>query len=580
MATTFAHLLKTYMARTGISDTELARSIGVRRQTVFRWKEGIVARPRNREDVLACARRLRLTQAETDALLMAAGFGPQAAPDLPASAPPDDPDADSSLPLDASLPVDASLPDSAQTVLDVDPRPPRRVDLRWIGGLLLSVLVLSVIGVAVGGWLWTTFRADPPVDYPVDYPVAESGETLVLVGAFNNYAGEGGFNVAGRVQETLAQVLADASLSTARAARWPDTVADESTAQAILAQADAALLIWGEYDSGRVLVRLTLPELADSPSGGKRMETLVATPADLSATINTDVPQEVRYVALVTLGQLYLGRGDVAKARAALAQALSAPPEETDAQALLYHRLAYAYQIGPDPDLDQTIAYYDQVVDLQPGWKTTFFNRGLAHYARGETGDYFQAVADFSQALRMDRTYAQALVGRGVVYLSRRDPGDLDRAAQDFDAALALNPALYQAAYNRGLIALRRDDAAAWQTDLAATVALAPDFADAYAALCWGHVLDQQPETALPHCDRAIDLGADVALDSRGMAYAQLGRFADAAVDLRGFLDWVEAQPANSPYRLYQQPVSAWLAQVEAGVNPFTPDVLERLRQE
>ena len=48
----FAELLSEYMARTGISDAELARGIGVRRQTIFRWKEGLVRRPRYREDVL------------------------------------------------------------------------------------------------------------------------------------------------------------------------------------------------------------------------------------------------------------------------------------------------------------------------------------------------------------------------------------------------------------------------------------------------------------------------------------------------------------------------------------------------
>jgi transcriptional regulator with XRE-family HTH domain len=71
---TFAELLKEYTTRTGISDAELARTLGVRRQTVFRWKEGLVARPRDVEDVLRCAARLRLTPQERDELLIAAGL--------------------------------------------------------------------------------------------------------------------------------------------------------------------------------------------------------------------------------------------------------------------------------------------------------------------------------------------------------------------------------------------------------------------------------------------------------------------------------------------------------------------------
>ncbi|MFZ1596393.1 MAG: hypothetical protein WAW26_11090, partial [Anaerolineae bacterium] len=77
--TTFAELLTQYMVRTGVSDSEMARAIGVRRQTIFRWKEGLSERPRQRDDVLAGAAKLRLSPEETDALLLAAGFAPIAA---------------------------------------------------------------------------------------------------------------------------------------------------------------------------------------------------------------------------------------------------------------------------------------------------------------------------------------------------------------------------------------------------------------------------------------------------------------------------------------------------------------------
>ena len=77
---TFAELLTEYMARIGIGDAEMARRIGVSRLTLIRWKEGVTARPRYREDVLKCAELLRLTLSERDSLLLAAGFSPDAAP--------------------------------------------------------------------------------------------------------------------------------------------------------------------------------------------------------------------------------------------------------------------------------------------------------------------------------------------------------------------------------------------------------------------------------------------------------------------------------------------------------------------
>ena len=83
---TFAEQLSEYMTRTGVSDAELARTIGVRRQTIFRWKEGLVAHPRSAEEVLRCATKLRLTPEERDRLLLAAGFPPEA----PLASPPTD----------------------------------------------------------------------------------------------------------------------------------------------------------------------------------------------------------------------------------------------------------------------------------------------------------------------------------------------------------------------------------------------------------------------------------------------------------------------------------------------------------
>src|SRR5215204_6085328 len=72
----FGELLVIFTDRAGISDSELARAIGVQRQTIFRWKEGQTSRPRYREDVLRMAAKLRLTPNERDELLLAAGFPP------------------------------------------------------------------------------------------------------------------------------------------------------------------------------------------------------------------------------------------------------------------------------------------------------------------------------------------------------------------------------------------------------------------------------------------------------------------------------------------------------------------------
>ena len=76
----FGELLTSHVSRSGISDSDLARRIGVSRATLIRWKEGLTARPRYREDVLRCAEVLRLTPEERDELLRAADFEPEPSP--------------------------------------------------------------------------------------------------------------------------------------------------------------------------------------------------------------------------------------------------------------------------------------------------------------------------------------------------------------------------------------------------------------------------------------------------------------------------------------------------------------------
>src|SRR5947209_7625399 len=162
----FAELLREYTARTGVSDAELARALGVRRQTIFRWKEGLTERPRRREDVQRCADKLRLSPDERGQLLLAAGFAPEQAPPLdgrPAEA------AEHSAPDVPSQP-EASAPEAARFAPPSWGRHARRRFVRLLAGLL--VLLVAAAASAVSG------------QRPA-YPAAAPGETLVLVGALD-----------------------------------------------------------------------------------------------------------------------------------------------------------------------------------------------------------------------------------------------------------------------------------------------------------------------------------------------------------------------------------------------------------
>lgn len=557
---TFSELLKRHTERTGISDAELARAVGVRRQTIFRWKEGTVARPRSRDDVLAVSQKLRLSAQESDDLLIAAGFHPEGEP-IP-TVEPGPPAGEVNL----AEPVRARFP---STFPDAEAASPNEAATK--GGLTrlrlfgLGVSILLLLALLVGVWL---SRRAP-------LPVAAPGETLVIVGQFVNFsAGEIGFNVAGRIVEPLRQEVESAALPGVRVAIWPDLIRSEAEAQATLARTAAWLVIWGEYDSGRVLVRFAQAGSTAPPS----VESLVASPNELFATINGALPQEIRYLALLTLGALYAENNDYPKTRAVLTRANASPPQERDARITLLLRLGLAHQLGDDPQIETAIDYYSELLALAPDHLLARYNRGLAYLTRNQAEDWNRAVADFDEAIQRSPGFLAARIGRGVAYLNRRAAGDESAALRDLTFVIERDDQRTMAYYNRGLLAIRTGQRELWENDLLRVIELAPDFAGGYSALCWGFVLDIEAASALPVCDQAVALGANEALHSRGMAYAQAGEYAQASTDLRAFLAWLDQQPANSPYRVYRAQVEAWLAELAQGKNPITTEVLAALR--
>ena len=74
----FADLLSVYMRRIRASASGVATEIGLSREAVNNWRNGIsVPNPRSRDKLVACTRYLRLTESETNRLLSAAGFAPE-----------------------------------------------------------------------------------------------------------------------------------------------------------------------------------------------------------------------------------------------------------------------------------------------------------------------------------------------------------------------------------------------------------------------------------------------------------------------------------------------------------------------
>lgn len=587
----FHQLLNQYIQRVGISDAELARTLGVSRQTIFRWREGLTGRPRQREDVLTLAQKLRLTLRERDKLLLAAGFSPE---NGGAEESEDREKTENQEQKDElSIGVDA-----VNTPTSKSPR-----HRYWLLTILGGLLLLSV-----SFWLFYGKRSEDlvtPTPTPEDkasFPVspqpissaqktltvvapAASGETLVLVIHFANYAGSQiGYNVAGRLAQALQQEIETIKLKNARVAIWPQAVGERREAFQAGQTVSATLVIYGEYDVGRVVVQFVQPADPYAFTDPALQRQVADVPA-LSATINTDLPQQVRSLALMALGQIFIGRMEIEKARSLLIQArdnLQADPQvEPQTWALANFFLGVAYQHSQPPLLDEAIASYAQAVNAWPEMITSRLNRIAAYVARRQPGDLELALADADQVINSYKDWPAAYNNRASIRMSLGGPENLALAEADLNKALILDTKLPEAYLNRAFVHFQQGlPMIQVRFDLTQTLTLRPHYAPAFNMFCLGYAVEQQPELALPYCEQAVAADPQpLFFDSRGVTYAQLGDYQAALTDLQTYLDWLEQQPGE----IWQPAIvrrKGWIKALQAGQNPFTPAALNELRSE
>ncbi len=306
----FGEILTSHVSRSGISDSDLARRVGVSRATLIRWKEGLTARPRYREDVLRCAEELRLTPEERDELLVAADFEPEAPP------------------AEVVPTEEVHTPSLASSAESDSPSVPVRTRRRlWVA--VSAAVAVVVAGIAVGLALIDFSdepnrpmapTGEPPIEFSgePDHPVADAGEALIVIAPFTSYTGgQQGFNIRGRLRGSINREIAAAGLEGIRIDDWMETVPGHRAALSAAEQSGAAIVIWGEYDSGRVLANLTSTP-TENESLGPQVVEIATSPSELPTAINIDLTAEVRSVALLTLSQVYLQRGEYEPAKTVL----------------------------------------------------------------------------------------------------------------------------------------------------------------------------------------------------------------------------------------------------------------------
>lgn len=510
----FGELLSHYISRAGISDAELARRLGVSRQTVFRWREGLTDRPRNRVDVLDIASKLRLAPKERDELMLAAGFSPE-----------------QSIPEEPSAASDG-FPDKTA------PQLPRSLSARQRWAIIVAGTILILVA-SIAIWREAANRLS--FEAPTVAPSAP-GETLVLISTFVNYGREqAGFNVAGRLRETLGDELEAAGLDMVRVEVVPEPILHEVGALELGGELGAQLVVWGEYDSGRVIVLMTPLGNNDLTSTAEKRWHLSAT-GELLSVINSDLPEEVRWLAIYILGQTHLRAGRLDEAKIAFDRALSSPPADTDSLGGLYFHLGLLESKREAPDLNEVVAYYTEALELQPGHVSAMNNRALAYFGRNSPGDLERAQADLQEAHELAPDDVVYITNLALV-LTRMGSDNLEEAIE------LLEDAERQA----------------------------PESPSIQNSLCWLYGVGGRADEALPHCDSAVELDpTGYSNDSRGLSLALLGEFDEAVAEFEFFLNRLEAED-KAGYDRYSPSRLEWIAALQAGENPFDEATLQAL---
>lgn len=527
------------MARTGIGDAELARRIPVNRLTLVRWREGVTGRPRHRGDVLRCAELLRLTAEEQDELLLAAGFPPESSPSSavpPASQPPaPSPPAAAPLPSPVAPPAPPTEP-IAPVIADGAAMgvQPRQADRRRRRIVFVSAAVMLGVLVAVAAIVNITRDT-------LAYPAAGDGESLIILAPFENYTtGAQGFNVAGRLREGIDAALTEAELTGARTAEWPTSIRVEEDAVRAVERSGAAFIIWGEYDSGRVVARFTMPDGLGA-GGADQIIDIASTPSELPAAINVGLSGQVQHITLVTLAVYYLEQNDFDMAKTVLIRALGPLLADSAEQSHVLYLLGNAYLGGALRDYDEAIWRFTQVLSSQP-WSVEALNgRALGYLGRDRDGDIVHALIDLDRAVSIEPDRPATHLNLAVAFMQRGGIGDKDNALDALNDALSLDDG-YAAAYaSRAGVYLARDESEDVEQafeDVAMALEIRDDLSSAH--LIYGHAYiarDRQGDVAraIRQFTRAAQLEPDApaAYYYRGLAHSARQDIQTSLLDLR-----------------------------------------------
>jgi Flp pilus assembly protein TadD len=288
------------------------------------------------------------------------------------------------------------------------------------------------------------------------------------------------------------------------------------------------------------------------------------------------------------LGVAFLQKGNVDGAITQFEATLRLKPDDT----IVRNNLANAFfQKG---DVDRAISEFQKVLQLKPGDAKTHYNLGMAWLQKGDAaaaiarlrkalqlqpddvvvrnnlgnilfqqGDVDEAIAQFQKVLQLKPDDARAHFNLGHALLKQ---GQVDEAITHFQKSLETKSDSAEAEFCLGSALLQKGRESEAISHFQRALQINPDYSEARNDLAWE--LATSPQASLRNGRQAVELaeranqladGKDVdVLDTLAAAYAEAGRFDDAARTARKAIELAQAgQPdqlsqLNSELKLYE----------------------------
>jgi tetratricopeptide (TPR) repeat protein len=390
-----------------------------------------------------------------------------------------------------------------------------------------AVAVLGLVLILWVGPIVHWFRNLPA------FKVADNSEILVVISKFQlgeNVPDSEAYN---RIKVAIENSRDELKLANLRVEIEPHVTLQDNDfrkAEALGDKYNATIVIWGAETRVDLTVNFYNLRVTKLAAAKQSISELVM-PDEYSQLVVQDLPNRVKFLALLTIGDILSTNGEHDKAIEVVQGAINSVAsieigsQEKHSLAEAYFRLGNLY--GDEGKHAKATDAFSTAIGIYPYASHTYNNRGTS---RLRLDEYLGAREDFDTAIKLDPEYSLAYNNRGIL---RALQEDYSGAIEDHTKAIELWPQYSNAYAMRGKVwnLIDKNDLAL--KDLTRSIELNPKHAIAYLLRAFVYIEEHNDDLALTDFSVAIDLNPldGQAYYYRALVYERLGEYDKASAD-------------------------------------------------